>query len=418
MISFIENISKFLFKKDKEKTINKVKELSESSDNGIRFSIDKETGLLRWIAAWSSNYEDDDFPADIISEQSHKSFIDKVEKGEVQYPELWHWHVKGTKWGSTDWLAYDDDSGIVWASGLVDKGKEHHALGLLKSKSEIGVSHGMKDVMRDPFEKNVISEYVTYEISDLPLRWAANKMTTFFIAESQNDMEVEKMDEKKIQYLKDAGVSDKEIDGLEAFGKEQADKFANRARKETSEIEAEVETEEIKSGKEPKTAEEESETAKDTPGEETQEAETDSEEVEAETDVVAEKTPVEDEVVESEDAETKEFAVTVKEILQSSFKEFGDEIAKGLAVIDERLKVLENTEKERLDVEKKERELEPLSKSLYEVLSAIGSESTEVKSTDDVEGPAQTEKEKTNGDVFNQYPNIAGFLQSVMTEKE
>lgn len=67
---------------------------------------DTATGLQRWFAIYSNNFRDDDHPSEIISEQSHLNFVDLVDQGIVDYPELWLWHTKGTAWGKADWVAY------------------------------------------------------------------------------------------------------------------------------------------------------------------------------------------------------------------------------------------------------------------------------------------------------------------------
>ena len=69
----------------------------------------------RWFAIYSDQVRDEDNPPEIISEKSHKSFIELVDTGVVDYPELWHWHIPGTRWGKADWLDYAD--GFAVASG-------------------------------------------------------------------------------------------------------------------------------------------------------------------------------------------------------------------------------------------------------------------------------------------------------------
>ena len=41
------------------------------------------------------NYLDDDYPSDILSRDAHVKFINKVQNKELDYPELWLWHLRG-----------------------------------------------------------------------------------------------------------------------------------------------------------------------------------------------------------------------------------------------------------------------------------------------------------------------------------
>lgn len=206
--------------KIKTKLRNLYKKLG-AKDDEIPESISKETGMFlwkekdggyRWFAIYSNRYRDVD--GDIISNKSHKSFVDAVEKGEIDYPELWHWHTKETAWGKADWIAYDEENGFALASGYVYDGHGAEAEALMNSKEVIGVSHGMpkKFLERDSQDKSIIEKHITREISDLPLWAAANKLTGFAILTEDNEMPIP---EEKKEYLKSVGVSDEAIDGID-----------------------------------------------------------------------------------------------------------------------------------------------------------------------------------------------------------
>lgn len=176
----------------------------------------KEGGRYRWLAVFSNKYRDDDNPPEILASAAHKEFVGAVESGAWPYPELRHFHVKGTKWGSADWLHYDEATGFNLASGWVDAGHEKEAealAALIDSGEVIRVSHGMptKEIQRDPADPTVITRYRSIEISDLPGWAAANRLTGFEIKEG--DMPIP--DVKK-DYLKKAGLSDEEIARIEA----------------------------------------------------------------------------------------------------------------------------------------------------------------------------------------------------------
>jgi hypothetical protein len=202
-------------------------------------------GTYRWFAFYSNCYRDDDLPAEIISKQSHLNFLKMVETGEVPYPELWHWHVKGSKWGQSDWLHFDEDTGFAMASGYVLPGHEKEAETMIDGG--LAVSHGMfaegfYAVERDPNDPTIIIKHVTKEISDLPQWAAANKLTTFeILKEVEEKMAIP---EAKKQYLKARGLSDEDIekfDSISNLGKEIATE-EQRESKEKTVVEPVVET--------------------------------------------------------------------------------------------------------------------------------------------------------------------------------
>lgn len=159
---------------------------------------DISTGLTRWFAIYSNNFRDNDRPSQIISEQSQETFVELVDAGVVDYPELWMWHTKGTAWGKADWVAYAN--GFAMASGLVYPGFEYVADNLAKRK-DIRVSHGMyKELLVfDPRDKSVILFHVTFEISPLP-DWAAANALTGFVTFDEGDFAMTK--EKGLPPLK------------------------------------------------------------------------------------------------------------------------------------------------------------------------------------------------------------------------
>lgn len=174
-------------------------------------------GQMRWFAVYSNSFRDNDYPPEIIATESHELFVAMVDKGLVDYPELWHFHVPGTAWGKADWVGFAD--GFALASGTVYAGHEHEAEALME-RDDIGVSHGMplRYIQRDEADPSVIRVHVTTEISPLPLEAAANKMTGFFIKE-QDEMP---LNQQKRQHLLSVGFSEDDVQRLEAGLKETA----------------------------------------------------------------------------------------------------------------------------------------------------------------------------------------------------
>ncbi len=198
------------------------------------FTLWKENGAWRWLAIYSNNYRDQDNPPEIISEKSHKAFLDLVDSGAVDYPELWHWHTPGTSWGKADWLDYAD--GFAVASGYIYPGHEKEAEAV-SQLDDIRVSHGMPSrfIVRNKQDPTIIDFHVTTEISDLPGFAAANPLTEFAVLNGKEQDNMAFTPEKR-QYLVQAGLSEDAIKELEGnlAQKAQAAASAGLESKDTS----------------------------------------------------------------------------------------------------------------------------------------------------------------------------------------
>ena len=173
----------------------------------------KEGDRYRWFAVYSNKYRDSDTPPEIICEKAHIEFVETVDKGLAPYPELWHWHVPGSRWGRSDWLAYDPSTGFSMASGFVDQAHESEAKAIAELPEPLGVSHGLEVKGRDESDNTIITQYESYEISDLPIEAAANKLTGFTMLKEDKGMSIP--DEKKA-YLKRVGLSEEKISEIES----------------------------------------------------------------------------------------------------------------------------------------------------------------------------------------------------------
>lgn len=154
---------------------------------GLMIWKDAESGLWRWLGVYSNKFRDDDRPAQIISEAAHKEFVDRVDKGEVNYPDLYIWHIKQAI-GLADWVAYDD-SGFAVTAGYFYPQFDYIAEALEKSAADLAMSHGMPErfIVLDEKEQ-VINSYVSTEVSVLPRYAAANKRTQFAILKESDTM--------------------------------------------------------------------------------------------------------------------------------------------------------------------------------------------------------------------------------------
>jgi hypothetical protein len=202
------------------------------------FTIWKEADRYRWLAVFSNKYRDNDNPREILSQDAHKDYVKAVDDGTWPKPQLWHWHTPGTAWGQADWVAYDEEKGFTLASGWVNRGHEKEAEALAAMTTPIGVSHGMvgKSIRRDADDPTIITQYRTFEVSDLPAWAAANPLTGFTILQQEESMSIPK---DKKDYLASVGLTGEQIDAIEtqvgALSKE-----AQEAQLEFKETPAEV----------------------------------------------------------------------------------------------------------------------------------------------------------------------------------
>jgi len=184
--------------------VEKVKELikggtpEDDTDNnsggGMLVWKDADDGQWRWLASYSNNFRDADFPPEIISADSHRGFVKAVDAGETPHPELWLWHEKSWKVGQADFVTIDEKEGgtvFAVAGGYFDEGTEEIAEALSKMGA-FGVSHGMPlhSLQRNEGDQSVIEKHSTVEISPLPLYRAANKLAAFHTLLKETDMSI------------------------------------------------------------------------------------------------------------------------------------------------------------------------------------------------------------------------------------
>jgi len=223
--------------------------------NGFTVYKDTDTGDWRWVAIYSNKFRDEDNPPEILADAAHRDFVKAVEGGEWPHPELWLWHVDGTRCGMSDLVTYDD-RGFAVASGTFDHGKEAIAEALA-GDDDLLVSHGMpvSEIERDTDDETIITRFRTREISVLPAVAAANKLTGFVTLAKDGGKEMglpqdkrqflaEKMGEEAVDAL-EADIGDKATAAGE-LGLEHKEADADAETETTTErAEVEQETEEV-----------------------------------------------------------------------------------------------------------------------------------------------------------------------------
>jgi hypothetical protein len=106
--------------------------------------------------------------------------VDYADK-EGKYPELWLWHVPGSKIGKADMLDFAD--GFLIASGTFDD--EGTAESLVKSEDALTMSHGFVRLAKAKDVENVTTRYRVLEVSVTPAGVEANPWTRFTTTEEK-----------------------------------------------------------------------------------------------------------------------------------------------------------------------------------------------------------------------------------------
>ena len=208
--------------KDNSEWILKDGASEEPVKNGLSI-IKGNNGRYKWLAVYSNSFRDDDLVPEIISAKSHKEFVDGVDAGIFDYPDLYLWHVPEWKFGKATFVAYDEvEPGVVFAiaGGDIDKGKEFVAEALLESGIQWQMSHGMPtgSISRYVEDATIYAKYSSTELTVLPEVYAANHLTGFGVLE--DNMIPNK---KRTEIMDKLGVTGEQLDSLEASNKNVAD---------------------------------------------------------------------------------------------------------------------------------------------------------------------------------------------------
>lgn len=193
---------------------------------GLLIYKDKDSGEIHWLARYSNNFRDDDYPPEIISKESHERFVAMVDKGFVPLPELWLWH--NPKWvlGKARWVAWDavnDEVGFALAGGVFYPQAEPIAE-KMRALPLVGVSHGMPEIFigRTDKDQSIITQHITTEISPLPPQVAANRIAAFAVLKEAPDMTIET--QKRATLKEEWNLTDPELDALEQLNQTAAAK--------------------------------------------------------------------------------------------------------------------------------------------------------------------------------------------------
>lgn len=163
---------------------------AEKKEMGNLTLLKASDGTYRWLATYSNSFIDKD--SEIITADSHRKFVRKVESGQAPLPSLWLHHEEGWRFGKAAFVGVDeiDDSTVMAiAGGTVDKDKAWLAEAMMKSGAEFKLSHGMPihTIRRNKDNPLLIEAHETAEITVLLAGKEANDLTGFILSK-ENDM--------------------------------------------------------------------------------------------------------------------------------------------------------------------------------------------------------------------------------------
>jgi len=199
----------------------------EKSNSAVVIEKDK-SGNWRAVMWPTNNFIDWD--GDILSESAHLEFVEWVNKNMDCSPVFMTWHKPGTmRKNRTDFVGYE--SGFLIMSAPLE---EREAAALLKAQTltDIGMSHSAFAMERDKNDPRVVTKYRMFEVSDLPLKYAANPFTDFETLLKEADMSAKDLDtqaylatilgeEEAKKYIAKAGIKQKALQDAGVENKEK-----------------------------------------------------------------------------------------------------------------------------------------------------------------------------------------------------
>ena len=240
------------------KTLNKIVDLYHQAVKGdehvepqgdLRVFKDA-AGRYKWLAVYSNSFRDEDGVPEIISSKSQRDFVEKVDAGTYDYPDLLFWHNPKWKFGKATVVAFDEIEpgiGFAIAGGDIDVGKEYVAEALLASDVSWKNSHGMpvSGIAREMVDSTIYAKHITTEITVLPADYAANPLTGFGLLGDDNMLS----DKKKSEIMGKLGIDTSVLDQLEASNKAVAD--AEKGTREYKETTVDEQTVEVQTETQP-----------------------------------------------------------------------------------------------------------------------------------------------------------------------
>lgn len=208
----LRDVSERLAKNSNDESRGEIQELLKSAkDAGIGATsilIEKDaTGGWRAVMYPTNNFKDRD--GEILSEAAHMEYVEWVNKNMDCAPAFCTWHQPGTaRTSPMDFIGYDN--GIMIASLPLTEDEAARIL-KMQSQMDVGLSIGGIALSRN---KNIITKYRMFEVSDLPLERAANPFTEIELISKEAQMDSKKMKDYLAGMIGDADRADKIVEKM------------------------------------------------------------------------------------------------------------------------------------------------------------------------------------------------------------
>ncbi len=181
----VASLKELIFGKDEEADVEagqvKARKLLEGQKSSL--AVYKQAdGKHRWVGVVSNHFRDNDTPREIISSAAHKEYVEYADKS-GKYPELWLWHVPGSKVGQADILDFTTD-GFLVASGLFDS---EEVAEKLSEEKDLTMSHGFVRLKAMSAE-GITDYYRMVEASPVPAGAECNPWTRFTTYKEDKEM--------------------------------------------------------------------------------------------------------------------------------------------------------------------------------------------------------------------------------------
>lgn len=118
----------------------------------------------KWVAYHTNSFEDK--AHEFFPEAAHDQYISWLDKGVIPYPDLWYWHIPGTKHGQAEWI--DRIGHVVVSVGSFDNTPLADLLRKEYERNPQMTSHTYGYPKDARLEDGSYQTYFTVEISPLP----------------------------------------------------------------------------------------------------------------------------------------------------------------------------------------------------------------------------------------------------------
>lgn len=192
------------------------KTFGKKADEPLTGSGFKALPNNKWVAYHTNSFEDKSH--EIFTEAAHDQYIEWLDKGAIPYPDLWYWHIPGTKHGQAEWV--DRVGHIVVSAGSFDDSELANLFRKEYEKNPQMTSHTYGYPKGGRLQDGSFQTYFTVEISPLPVGKQSSVWSPF--------MEVKEMP-----------ITPEKITKLEGIlGKDLASEVLGNADKMSKELEA------------------------------------------------------------------------------------------------------------------------------------------------------------------------------------